>query len=96
MSSLERRRTGRIGPFTFKNMILIRSKVAYDRIIEIEDGDYDEDLLMESEELSQSSAELYGILWQVCRGDASTLLIMNGFKGWQVSCLMSNARTVSR
>ena len=86
--------------FSFKKMIKMRSKVAYDRIIEIEDGDCDEDLLMESEELSQYSAELYDILCQVCRGNARTLLItvddMNGFKGWQVLYRVSNSRTVAR
>ena len=44
--------------FSFKKMIKTRCKIAYDRIVEMEDSDVDEDLLDQTEELSQLSAEL--------------------------------------
>ena len=86
--------------FSFKKMIKMRCTMAYDQILEMEDGDLDEDLLEQSEELTQVSAELYDILCQVCRGNARTLLMtvddMNGFRGWQVLHRTSNSRTVAR
>jgi hypothetical protein len=86
--------------FSFKKMIKMRCRPAYDRIIEMEDGDFDEDLLGQTDELTQISAELYDILCQVCRGDARTLLMtvddMNGFQGWQALYRESNSRTVAR
>ena len=85
---------------SFKKMIKMRNKMAYDRIMEIEDRDHDEDLLDQSEEISQVSAEFDEILCQVCRGDARTLLMtvddMNGLKGWQVMYKVSNSRIPGR